>query len=113
MFNQFCYTSVKRSVKEIKRRFSQASKNLEWPQLDAIPDTSIALQPRLDNMNYLAKIGNQNRFPRDPHMLSLCSWKQEQIEGVGVITLIVEKIIRELEIEPTNVALVKVIKTLK
>ena len=112
MFNQFCYSSVRKS-KTDKKKFSQASRNLEWPLLDAIPDTSITLQPRLANMNYLAKIGNQNRFPRDPYMLSLCSWKQEQIEGVGAITLIVENVIKELEIEPSNLALVKVISSTK
>ena len=36
----------------------------------------------------LAKIGRENRFPRDPHMLGLLSWKQEQVEGALYCTVL-------------------------
>ena len=35
-----------------------------------------------------AKIGRENRFPRDPHMLGLLSWKQEQVEGALYCTVL-------------------------
>ena len=56
----------------------------------------------------LAKIGRENRFPRDPHMLGLLSWKQEQVEGVAIITIVVENILKELDIDQSKVALLKV-----
>ena len=56
----------------------------------------------------LAKIGRENRFPRDPHMLGLLSWKQEQVEGVAIVTMVVENILKELDIDQTKVALLKV-----
>ena len=56
----------------------------------------------------LAKIGRENRFPRDPHMLGLLSWKQEQVEGVAIVTIVVENILKELDIDQSKVALLKV-----
>ena len=76
--------------------------------LDSLPDSVLKIPATLDKMNHLSKIGKQNRFPSDPMMLNLCSWKQEQFEGVGIVTLVVEEIIRKLEIKLEKVIIVKV-----
>ena len=107
MFNQFCYSCVRKSRSE-RKKFSHASKKLQWPLLDSVADTTVTMRPSYDKLNYFSKIGNLNKYPRDPHMLSLCSWKQEQCEGMGIVTLVVENIAKNLDIEPSKVSLIKV-----
>lgn len=107
MFNQFCYSCV-RKMPHDKKKFSTALKKCSWPpMLDSLPDSVLKIPATLDKMNHLSKIGKQNRFPSDPMMLNLCSWKQEQFEGVGIVTLVVEEIIRKLEIKLEKVIIVK------
>ena len=106
MFNQFCYSCVRRSKSE-RKKFSAAVRKLEWPLLDSVVDTSVTSSPGGEKLNYLSKIGNLNRFPRDPYMLSLCSWKQEQVEGVGVVTFIVENIVKKLELDASRILIIK------
>jgi len=75
--------------------------------LDSLPDLVFEIPTTFNKLTHLSKIGKQNRFPSDPMMLNLCSWKQEQFEGVGIVTLIVEEIIRKLEIKLEKVIIVK------
>lgn len=48
------------------------------------------------------------RLPRDPYMLALCSWKQEQVEGMGLVTFIVENILKEYDVDQSKVSAIKV-----
>ena len=48
------------------------------------------------------------RLPRDPYMLALCSWKQEQVEGMGLVTFIVENILKEYDVDQSRVCAIKV-----
>ena len=48
------------------------------------------------------------RLPRDPYMLALCSWKQEQVEGMGLVTCIVENILKEYDVDQSRVCAIKV-----
>ena len=50
------------------------------------------------------------RLPHDPYMLALCSWKQEQIEGMGVVTFIVENILKEYDVDQSRISAIKVSK---
>merc|ERR1719468_1075459 len=40
-------------------------------------------------------------------MLALCSWKQEQGEGMGLVTFIVENILKEYEVDQSRVSAIK------
>ena len=51
---------------------------------------------------------NTSRLPRDPYMLALCSWKQEQVEGMGLVTFIVENILKEYDVDQNRVSVIKV-----
>ena len=41
-------------------------------------------------------------------MLALCSWKQEQVEGMGLVTFIVENILKEYNVDQERVVAIKV-----
>ena len=41
-------------------------------------------------------------------MLALCSWKQEQVEGMGLVTFIVENILKEYDVDQNRVSVIKV-----
>ena len=107
MYNEFCY-SCQRTKPSNSYLFSHEKWKLQWPLLDAKVDSDVMTQPNGDSLNYLSKIGRENKYPRDPFMLSLCSWKQEQCEGIGLVTLITENIIKELNIKQSQVVIVKV-----
>jgi len=76
--------------------------------LDSQPTAMLTLRTSMEKLNYLSKIGRQNRFPSHPDMIHLCSWKQDQFEGVGIINLVVENIINTLDIKHEKVEIVKV-----
>jgi len=107
MFNQFCYSYVKK-VPSDRKKFSTALKKRSWPpMMDMKPTITMTLRTTMDRVNYLSKIGRQNRFPSHPDILSLCSWKQDQFEGVGIINLVVENIINTLDIKIEKVEIIK------
>jgi len=107
MFNQFCYSGIQNNS-VTRKKFSNALRKLSWPpMLDAVPDYVIRFYPTWEKQNQLLKVGKDNRFPKDPMLLHLCSWRQEQLEGVGIITLIVEDIIKKLGIHLHQVIIVK------
>lgn len=103
-FSQFNYSCMPSSGAEAKKKFSSAAWRLQSPLLDYVADTSILIEPGHANMNHLSKIGNENRLPRDPYMLALCSWKQEQVEGMGLVTFIVENILKEYDVDQSKVS---------
>ena len=43
-------------------------------------------------------------------MLALCSWKQEQVEGMGLVTFIVENILKKCDVDQNRVSAIKVSK---
>lgn len=62
------------------------------------------------NVNAKSKALFLTRLPHDPYMLALCSWKQEQIEGMGVVTFIVENILKEYDVDQSRISAIKVSK---
>ena len=60
-FSQFSYSCVQRPGQEPKKNFSSAARRLQSPLLDSLVDTCILIEPGHANMNYLSKIGNENR----------------------------------------------------
>ena len=62
------------------------------------------------NINAKSKALFLTRLPHDPYMLALCSWKQEQIEGMGVVTFIVENILKEYDVDQSRISAIKVSK---
>ena len=62
------------------------------------------------NVNAKSKALFLTRLPHDPYMLALCSWKQEQIEGMGVVTFIVKNILKEYDVDQSRISAIKVSK---
>ena len=108
-FNQFCFSCVQRGKKEnIKKSFPTALKKLEWPLPDSVSTSNCSVSPDKNQLQFLSKIGRENKCPSNNHIFNLLSWRQEQLEGVGVITFVTNNICQELEINFNKVAAIKV-----
>ena len=107
--NQFCFSCIQKRKKENKKKnFPTALKKLQWPQLDSVSTATSSVSPDKNQLQLLSRIGRENKCPSNTHIFNLLSWRQEQVEGVGVITFVANNICQELGISLKKVAAIKV-----
>ena len=108
MFNQFCFSGLYKSEKKEKKRlFPTTLKKLQWPLSDSVSTSNCYVSPDKNQLQFMSKIGRENKCPSDSHVFNLLSWRQEQLEGVGVITFVTDKICQELDISVSKIAAIK------
>ena len=113
MFNQFCFSCFHNSERKKGRRsFPTTLLRLQWPLPDSVSTSNCFLTPNSNQLYSLSKIGRENKCPSNSHIFNLLSWRQEQLEGIGVITFVTEKICEEMEIDVRKIAAIKVLRCL-
>lgn len=110
MMNQFCFSCSRgRNIsRNHKRDFPSSLKKLQWPLLDSVSTSNCFVKAEPKKLNLLSKIGRENKCPNDANIFNLLSWRQEHLEGIGLITFVTNKICEEMDIDVRKIAAIKV-----
>ena len=110
MLNQFCFSCSRSedNSQNKKRNFPSTLKKLQWPLLDSVSTSNCFVTAEPKKLKLLSKIGRENKCPNDANIFNLLSWRQEHLEGIGMVTLVADKICEEMGIDVRKITAMKV-----